>query len=147
MRTLFSILAATFLFSGCHQRNSVKHTAFFNKHDAQAHLESVAQTKGYDVGGGGSGHSLGGTVGEKDVQISIKGNHSIRDAIMQGYKSFVEKALNDSGVTINGRGVSGEVSGFDYNYHQSGLTGIVRVTSTVDSDGYIQIDVFVYEHQ
>lgn len=147
MKIFIAILMVTILCLGCGRMGTVKHTAFFNSHDAKAHLDSIAKAKGYEVGCGGSGHSIGGPTGEKTFEISIKGNQAIRDTLMKNYKDYVESGLKKAGVTINGRGTWGEISGFDFNYHKTGLTGIVRVNSVVDLNGYIQVDIFIYEHK
>jgi hypothetical protein len=150
MKTRFTtivILALCVFCAGCDQRGAVRHTKFFNTHDAKAHFESVAKAKSLEAGGGGIGHSLGGPTGERHFEISLKGDATTRDTLIRDYKDFVEKELNASGVTINGRGVSGEVSGFDFNYRGAGATGIIRVNSWVDVNGYIQVDVFIYEHR
>lgn len=147
MKVILAAVTAMAFCVGCGRMGRVNHTMFFRAHDAKAHLESVAKTKGYDVGGGGYGHSVGGSTGEKSFQISIKGDGSNRDALMQEYRNFVEKELTTSGVIIKGRGISGLVHGFDFNYHGPGVTGIIRVNSYLDLNGYIQVDVFLYEHK
>src|SRR6478735_1007203 len=123
MKTLFTtitILTIGGFCVGCNKRKAVSYTRFFNTHDGKAHIESVARIKGLEAGSSGSSHSLGGSAGKKDFEISFKGSNSARDAIMRDYKDFVEKELSGSGVTINGRGVSGEVSGFYFDYHGAG---------------------------
>ena len=107
----------------------------------------MAKAKGYQVGGSGSGSSSGGATGEKEFDISIKGDSAIRDALMQEYKNYVESELKKSGAFIHGRGVSGKVSGFDFKYDGAGATGLFRAKGVVDQDGFIEIDVLMYEHK
>ena len=148
MRAFAVTMAALILCTGCGRLGTANNrTQFFASHDAKAHLEAVAKAKGYEVGGGSTGQSLGSSTAAKDFEISIKGDASLRDKLMRDYKGYVEKELQKSGAVIQGRGVSGDVSGFNFGYDQDGLTGIFRVRAVVDANGYIQVDVFMYEHE
>jgi hypothetical protein len=132
---------------GCQQRATVDHTKFFDTHDAKTHIEDFGKSQGLEAGGGGSGHSLGGPTGKKDFEVSLKGGASMRDKLMREYKEFVEQELISSGVSIDGRGESGDVAGFYFSYHATGVAGLIRVNSWIDSNGYIQVDAFLYEHK
>ena len=143
---IFITLTFLLLFTGCNQ-HSVKHTSFFNTHNAVKHLGNIAAKSGYDSPGSGSGHSVGGATGEKDFQISIKGDAKLRDQLMKEYKGFIKNAIEDSGAYIRGTGQNGSISGFDFNYHKSGTTGLFRANAVVGPDGYIEFDVLIYEHR
>jgi hypothetical protein len=144
----FAAMAVVLVFcSGCIRVGNANRTQFFASHNAKAHLEAVANANGCQVGGGSAGQSIGASTAAKDFEISIKGDASLRDKLMREYKSYVEKELQKSGAMIHGRGVSGDVSGFDFTYGQGRLTGIFRVRAIVDANGYIQVDVFMYEHE
>jgi len=147
MNSLVLVLAVVVLSAGCNRdTSSSSYTSFFSSHDAQKQLESLAAKEGLTVGGGGSSLSLGGPTGEKDFQVEIGGDGSSRDRLLKLYKAAVEREIKTSGATINGRGETGDIRGFDFNYNQSGRTGILRVTSMTDSAGHFEIDVFLYEH-
>ena len=147
MRALAVTITILAWCTGCGDVGTVNNTTFFTSHDAIAYFQSVAKAKGCDVVASSFDGSSGGRTAEAAFGISIKGDSSTRDTLMQQYKDYVESELQEAGVTINGLGVWGEVSGFYFNYHMTGVAGVFRVNSLVDMDGYIQVDVFMYEHR
>ena len=91
-------------------------TSFFTFHDPNAHFEGLAETRGYELLGGSFGYSIGDLPGEKKFERSIKGDESLRNAIMQEYQAYIESLLLVSGATIGGEITEGEVSKFEFDY-------------------------------
>ena len=146
--TTVLLLALAVLVGACKQGgDSFSPSAFYNTHDLQAFVEGLAAAEGWEVHGGETGISIGAETAEKDFRVSVKGGDAERALIMRKYKAQVERELKAAGVKIDGRGESGMISGFDFNYEKSNLEGVIRATSHVDSEGTVQIDVFVYEHR
>jgi hypothetical protein len=125
---------------------STSFSSFFMSHNAKTCLEAAAKAKGYQAGGGGEGRSMGGSTAAKDFSVSIKGDETIRDALMRDYKNTVESEMNRAGVAIHGRGTSGSVSAFDFTYDAAHTQGLIRANAVVGAKGYIEFDVFMYEH-
>lgn len=136
--------------AGCAEP-SIGHTSFFSSHDARTELDALAKARGLGVGTTGGGHSLGGPTGQKNSRIAIRGSRADLDALMRDYKTSVESALTSAGGHISGRGTwDGESTGFDFAYerlNKPAVRGVFRANGVMDDDGYIQIDVFLYEHQ
>jgi hypothetical protein len=148
MRALAPTVVVLVFCTGCMMRvGSVNQSQFFAAHNAQTHLEAAAKALGCQAGSGSNGQSFGASAVEKNYGVSIKGDAATRDTLMREYKSYVEDELQKSGAAIQSRGVSGDVSAFNFGYVQGRLTGIFRVNTVIDADGYIQIDVFMYEHE
>jgi len=152
MKAMVYILMVLSLCVGCKRSGafkSVKNTNFFLNHNATEYLESLAKKNGFevDVGVGGSGGTLIGPDKSKEFQVSIKGDKSTRNTILQEYMDYIEDQLIKDSVQIHGRSKIGYISRFEFRYKQSGITGFIRVNSVLDSNGYIQVDVHMYEHE
>lgn len=132
---------------GCGPRSSINHSSFFLSHETNEYFESLAEKRGYEMPGFGSGASVGGPTGEKDFSITIKSDSISRDQLMREYRNFIKDQLEKSSVYIRGDGVTGNISGFDFNYQKSGVTGIFKASALVDHEGNIRIEIFMYEHQ
>ena len=147
MRELVLALLAILSLGACGKADSISFSRFFNSHDARTELESIAKAGGHEVIVASSGISRGYATGERDGQVSITGDTATRDELLQTYKAAIERALKQSGAKISGRGVTGDIAAFNFNYEAAGVTGLVRVFSAVAGDDTFEIDVLIYEHQ
>ena len=142
MKKLIILLTIIISLSSCNQNNTV----FASTHNAHKYFSSLPKESKININGHGSGYSIGNGYIEKDYQISIKGNETTRNKLLRTYKDYIEKEIKKSGAKIHGRGVSGKVSGFDFNYKTSSMTGIIKVNSVLTSNENIELDIFIYEH-
>ena len=129
--------------AGC-DRGKPRPTRFFARHDGNLELKKLAFDAGLKVMGGGKGRSDL----EKTFSVSIIGDDKDLRSLVAGYRKIVQRALSSTGMTINGKGNwSGGMRGFDFNYHRRGVKGIIRVNAMRNANGYIHVDVFMYEHE
>lgn len=110
-------------------------------------LEKIAKIRGYEIRSTSSEYSTGGPSDEKHFAVSIEGDQSIRDALMQEYQAHIESVLTMLGATITGKSVEGDVSKFEFYYQQSGVVGVFKASSVAHSSGMIQIEIFMNEHE
>ena len=129
---------------GCRRGSS---TDFATTHNAEAYFKSLEASHGYEVIGCSHSSGCNSPRSSQGFCITIKGDKSLYNTLMHEYRSHVRNELQKSGVTIYSEGItSGQISGFEFCYHGSGVSGVVIVRSVIDINKNIDIDVFIYEH-
>ncbi len=121
-------------------------TFFFISHDATSHFRAVAAERGLTVWSSSSG----GSPRERDFQLHIDGNAEVRSSLIEEYRRYVSGELDDCGVNVFSSGSSSDgigLDGFNFSYRRAGMTGIFRTTTAIETNGCVQIDVFMYEHR
>lgn len=74
-----------------------------------------------------------------------KGDDKIRNLLMKNYKEFVQKEMKREEIVIYGRGISDDIECFDFTYKSSGVSGLFRANAVMDQQGFIVIDVIIFE--
>ncbi|MCL2347275.1 MAG: hypothetical protein FWC50_03330 [Planctomycetaceae bacterium] len=132
------------------------YTDFFQNHNPETFFQQALSeiwddSKGqvpYVLRGGGSG--INSYNGSKHRSLSFKGDETLCAVLLQKYYDHVERSLQQSRVSINGRSAGNRtpdgLSHFSMTYTNSRCGGIIDVNSHVYDDR-IHIDILLYEQK
>lgn len=158
------ILLLTLLTCSCGPNHQA--TDFFVTHDPYQYFLKIAEEKAYDIV-----YTAGDGGDYKDYEIVIKkGDKELHNKLLNAYREYLEQVMIESGVRILPPGGGGgspalaqpgsnpprtgiegkgtEPIGFVVNYRTRGLrkrTGNLRVSSSINADGHIEISTFLTE--
>jgi len=93
--------------------------------------------------------SIGETSAERNAPIVLlcSGDLTAGEKAVQAYKKYVTQELRKAGCTIIDETGTTDRQPINLEYRYKNSTGRFRVTTTPTSDGNLQLDVFMYEHE
>ncbi|NQU49484.1 MAG: hypothetical protein HQ519_12620 [Planctomycetes bacterium] len=148
MKPLTSLLALILLCLGCTRGASPSLASPFAKlHSPKEYFFDLRDRSQLESGGYSAGGSNNSEIVDRDFSISLKGDAALRDSILREYFDKVSDDLTKSGVGVRGKGRTGDLMAFDFDYESDGVRGKIWVNGIVDYQGFIQINVLTYEHE
>ena len=148
MKLLASLLALILLCLGCGRGASPSLVSPFAKaHSPKEYFFALRDDSQLESGGYSSGGSSTSEIYDKDFAISLKGNPALRDSILQDYFDKVSDDLTKSGVSVRGKGRTGDLAAFHFDYETHDVRGKIWVNGIVDYQGFIQVTILMYEHE
>jgi hypothetical protein len=148
MRNLIILTLIVLCFTGC--LNNAYHTSFACGHEPGGLFKNIAGEMGFQIISvippKDDYPELTATI-IRNFLITIKGDLGILKKLEQRYKDYVFYCLKKNyKVKFTEHEISEGLNGFIITYHRERLKGVVRARIYVDKNGYIKLDVFLYEH-
>lgn len=120
-----------------------EYSDFIQTHWLNTSFKDLLQTHGYGFRGGGSRAGIGLSEAEQSIRLRAVGVAGDRDRLLHLYYAAIKGKLTDmeADIYFSSGPVLSEVSHFEIAYDYRGVDGNLRVFFSLDSAGYIDVDI------